>query len=329
MNAALPRTAGAPARPEGWIAGDESGSPFPASVDALLDSVPLLAGRPRTISSLTGGLTNRNFRIVTDNGDYVARLSSPDSALLAIDRAAEHANSRAAAASGVAPEVLDYLPGRGVLVIAWVDGRTLGPSDVRLESNLARLAQTCRMLHAGPRFANDFNMFDVQLRYLRLVRERGFRLPDRYLDFMAKVAMIREAMAVLPEVSVPCHNDLLAENIIDDGTRLWLIDYEYAGNNDPCFELGNLASESTLSDGQLELLVTHYYGRPLASKLARARLWALMSQYGWTLWASIQDGISTLDFDFWSWGMEKYERAVSTFDSPDFARLLVEVQQPG
>ncbi len=101
--------------------------------------------------------------------------------------------------------------------------------------------------------------------------------------------------------------------------------HEYSGQNDACFELGNVWSESNLSLDQLDLLVTHYYGRTRRSRIARARLWGLMSKYGWTLWASIQDGVSAIDFDFWTWGMEKYDRAVAEFDGPGFEHLLDEV----
>ncbi len=127
---------------------------------------------------------------------------------------------------------------------------------------------------------------------------------------------------------MPCNNDLLAANFIDDGDKIWLIDYEYAGNNDACFELGNIWSECHLTDDQLEELVEAYYGRPLRNKVARAQLQGLMSRYGWTLWASIQHASSTLDFDFWGWGMEKYDRAVAVFTSSTFDRLLDEVQRP-
>jgi thiamine kinase-like enzyme len=170
-------------------------------------------------------------------------------------------------------------------------------------------------------------MFRIQQRYLRLVQERGFRLPERYLEFEPQVRRIEEAMAVRDEGTVPCNNDLLAENFIDVGDGFRLIDYEYSGNNDACFELGNVWSESNLSLAQLDELVGHYYGRPLANKVARARLWGLMSKYGWTLWASIQHGVSEIDFDFWSWGMEKYERAVAEFDGPEFERLLEDVRR--
>jgi thiamine kinase-like enzyme len=192
---------------------------------------------------------------------------------------------------------------------------------------LARVAESCRLLHTGPRFRNEFNMFRIQRDYLSIVQERGFRLPPRYLDFMPQVDRLAAALTVRDEGTVPCNNDLLAANFLDDGSRLWLIDYEYSGNNDACFELGNVWSESNLTLEHLEALVDRYYGRHLRHKVARARLLGLMSKYGWTLWASIQDGVSTIDFDFWSWGMEKYDRAVKEFTGLDFERLLVEAQR--
>src|SRR5439155_27017006 len=155
-----------------------------------------------------------------------------------------------------------------------------------------------------------------------VVQERGLRLPDRYAEFEPQVRALEEAMRVRAEGTVPCNNDLLAENFIDVGGEFRLIDYEYSGNNDPCFELGNVWSESNLSLAQLEELIAHYSGRPLRNKVARARLWGLMSKYGWTLWGSIQDGISDIDFDFWSWAMEKYDRAVAEFEGSEFEQLL-------
>ena len=107
---------------------------------------------------------------------------------------------------------------------------------------------------------------------------------------------------------------------------MWLIDYEYSGNNDPCFELGNTWAECRLSAEQLDEFVTAYYGRRLRHKIARARLQGIVGKYGWTLWGCIQNGSSAMDFDFWEWAMERYEGAVAEFKGPDLARLLDDVQ---
>ena len=299
------------------------------AVDAALlqriDAVHALAGRT-DVSDLSGGLTNRNIKVTTPEGVYVARLSSPESALLAIDRVNEHANSRAAAESGAAPRVIAFAPEVSVLVVDFIEASTWDSSDVLLPANAPRLADVCRQLHAGPRFVNDFDMLRLQPQYLALCLERGFRLPDRYLDFGAHVKALTAALGVRPVPTLPCNNDLLAANVLDAGHRLWLIDYEYSGNNDPFFEIGNLWSEAAGTPDDLERLVAAYVGRTSTALTARARLWGLMSKYGWMLWASIQDGASDLDFDFWSWGLEKYDRAVAEFDGPDFGRLLEEVR---
>jgi thiamine kinase-like enzyme len=258
----------------------------------------------------------------------VARFSSAKSALLAIDRAAEYRNAQTAAEVGIGPRVADYSPTDSVLLVEWIEGRTFTESDLDDEPTLARVAAACRQLHSGPRFANDFDMFDVQLSYLQIVREHGFRLPPDYLEFMPQIDRLREVLGTPDADRVPCHNDLLAANIMDDGDRLWLIDYEYSGNNDACFELGNIWSEADLGPDRLDQLVAAYYGRPRPERVARARLFAVLAKYGWTLWASIQSSVSEVDFDFWSWGMDKYARAVAEFRGADFDRWITVVLEP-
>jgi thiamine kinase-like enzyme len=295
------------------------------ALSELLDLVPALRGE-RTVTELAGGLTNTNYKVVTPDGAYVMRVSAKDAGLLAIDRENEYLNSVSAAAAGVGARVVDYVPDRSLLVLEFIEGQTQTAADLRRGDKLAMVAGACRRLHGAAPFRDDFNMFEIQRRYLRLVQERGFRLPDRYLEFEPKVRRMEQAMALRAEPPVPCNNDLLAENFIDTGRgEFRLIDYEYSGMNDACFEIGNVWSESNLSLDQLDELVTRYYGRRVRNRIARARLWGLMSKYGWTLWASIQDGVSDIDFDFWEWGMEKYERAVAEFDGPDFEDLLDEV----
>jgi thiamine kinase-like enzyme len=269
-----------------------------------------------------------NFRVTTETGArFVARFSSATTSLLAIDRAAEYRNSRIAEATGVGPRIVEYLPDDGVRVVEWIDGRTFQDDELDNAAQLERVAQVCRQLHSGGRFVSDFDMFDVQRGYLAIVQESGFRLPEDYLSYEPTVRRIEQVLRASSTGTVPCHNDLLAANIVDDGERVWLIDYELSGNNDACFELGNIWSEAVLSPDRLEHLVTAYFGRPAPVETARARLFGLMSKYGWTLWASIQDAVSDIDFDYWQWGMAKYVRAREEFRSTELEQLISTVQE--
>lgn len=293
-----------------------------AQLNDLLDQFPVLAGKSRRLDDLAGGLTNRNVKITTPGASYVARCSDTSSNMLGIDRDNEYFNSRAAEAAGVGAPVIDYRPDLGVLLIGFVEGTTLCSGDFARPGVIAKVARGCRTLHGGPRFQRDFDMFTLQPSYLKIVQDNGFRLPPDYLTFAGEFDSIRAALADPTRATVPCHNDLLAANFVEDGDQVWLIDYEYSGNNDPCFELGNIWRDNRLTLDQLDELVTSYYGRSTRSQLARARLQGTVSQYGWTLWGCIQNGASALDFDFWEWGMERYENAVAEFRGPEFSRLL-------
>ena len=286
------------------------------------NKIALLKART-SIKELSGGLTNRNFLIETPADKYVARVSSNSSDFLSIDRGSEFINTTIAGKGGVGAEVLDYIPGEGLLLISYISGKTYGAEDVA--ANLPRIATSLRNLHALEPFDHEFNMFNTQSNYLKIVKEQGFRVPDAYVDFEPMVAQIKKAFEVLFEGLVPCNNDLLPGNFIDDGTKIWLIDYEYSGNNDACFEIGNVWAEAFQPIEALEELVTAYYGAHRPDKVARAWLWALMAKYGWTLWASIQDSVSEIEFDFWEWGMSKYDLARSEFTSEYFKKALVAV----
>ena len=282
----------------------------------------LLADRT-SIKELSGGLTNRNFLIETPADKYVARVSSNSSDFLSINRGSEFINTTIAGKGGVGAEVLDYIPGEGLLLISYISGKTYGADDVA--ANLPRIAKSLRNLHALEPFDHEFNMFNTQSNYFKIVKEQGFRVPDGYVDFEPMVAQIKKAFEVLFEGLVPCNNDLLPGNFIDDGTKIWLIDYEYSGNNDACFEIGNVWAEAFLPIEALEELVSAYFGSHRPDKVARAWLWALMAKYGWTLWASIQDSVSEIEFDFWEWGMSKYDLARTEFTSESFKKALVAV----
>ena len=281
----------------------------------LFNGIPLLAERSE-VSELSGGITNRNIMIKTPLGKYVARISSNESSLLSIDRNSEYENSKIAAASKIGAPVYEYHPELGMLVIGFLEGRTYSAADVG--DNLSRIAESCRILHSSPAFTREFNMFNIQLGYREIVMSKGFKIPVDYHEYEGHILQLRKAFTATASKLVPCNNDLLPANFIDDGKQIWLIDYEYSGNNDPCFELGNIWSEANLPYEALVELVDAYYQGHRPEKVARAWLFSILAKYGWTLWASIQDSISEIEFDFWSWGMVKYEDAKSTFSSKKY-----------
>jgi thiamine kinase-like enzyme len=294
-----------------------------------LDRLAILAGRSWHAVDLPGGLTNHNVRVTADDGgpplDVVVRCSSSDAGLLGIDRDSEHANSSRAAEAGVGAPVLEYRPDLAMLVIGYLHGRALVDEDFTDREVMSRAADACRRLHAGPRFVGDFDMFARQAGYLATVRERGFPLPATYDDHADAWTDVRRALEAAPRPMVPCNNDLLAANFIDDGERVWLIDYEYSGNNDACFELGNTTTECNFTAEMTEAWTEAYFEAPTSADLARVRLQALCSQYGWSLWGFIQAATSPIDYDFHGWGMERFEKAEATFRGPELRRLLDEV----
>jgi thiamine kinase-like enzyme len=299
--------------------------PADHELEALLDRIPVLQGLPRSVAELPGGLTNQNLRVTTPERDVVVRRFRGDAALLGIDRDAEHANSVAAAAAGVGAPVVDYRPDLGVLVIGYIDGVTFDNDSFADPSVVRRAGRAIRRLHDGPRFTGEFDMFARQAGYLSIVQDKGFRLFDGYADHDDAFQRVGSALAVRASPTVPCNNDLLAGNFVDDGSQVWLIDYEYSGNNDACFELGNTSTECELDDDQVEGLVAAYFGATTRARLARTRLQALVSAYGWSLWGAIQASASTLDFDFGTWGLERFEKAARGFTSDGFETLLQDV----
>ena len=277
------------------------------------------------IHPLSGGLTNTNYRVEVDGTPYFVRVPGESTDLLAIDRNNEYHNTKAAGEAGVAPKIIHHLPEYNVMVIGFLDGVTMSKDLLNAPGMPTRMAHAIKKLNQGPRFLLDFNMFRLTEYYLSLCSDRGIKVPDGYTERMDTFTRIEQAMNVKPLGTVPCNNDLLAENYIDDGKQLWLIDYEYSGNNDPTFELGNTCQEMQFSDSQIAEVCTAYFGEANPSMIARMKLNMIMSDVGWGLWAAIQANISTIDFDFWGWAIERWGRAVEKMDFDDFEGWLAEV----
>jgi len=287
-------------------------------IDEVVAKIPDWDGKDVSIISLSGGLTNSNFKVEVDGTPYFVRLPGASTDLLAVNRDNEYHNSKAAFIAGVGPKVIYHLPEYDVMVLEFINGKTMSKDSLNEPGQPTRMGEAIKKLHAGPRFLLDFNMFRLTEYYLSLCKERNIKIPDGYLDRTVTVAQIEKAMSVNPLPTVPCNNDLLAENYIDDGNQLWLIDYEYSGNNDPTFELGNTCQEMQFNDDQISEVCAAYFGMASANLIARMKLNMIMSDVGWGLWAAIQARISTIDFDFWGWAIERWGRAVEKVEGREF-----------
>ena len=292
------------------------------SIEEVLERVEAWRHREVAASELSGGLTNTNHLVTVDGERYVVRIPGASTELLAIDRHNERHNAAAAATTGVSPAIVAVLEDLDVMVIEYIDGTTMSGESLRTTEQVRRIASSLRRLHAGPRFRQDFDMFRLTEFYLSVCAERDVPIPDGFRDHLDDVGRIERALAQRRPARVPCHNDLLAENYIDDGEQLWIVDFEYSGNNDPAFELGDTAQECAFDPDLRSVLCEAYFGEATPALLARMELQAVMADVGWTLWAAIQAKISAIDYDFWGWAVERWDRALALFGSEDFGPLL-------
>ena len=293
-------------------------------VDDAVARVSLWKGQDVKISQLSGGLTNANYLVESAGRRYVMRIPGQSTDLLSIDRANEVYNTKAAASTGIGPQVLEHVAGLDVLVLEFIPGATMSAHALQSREMAARMASSFRRLHASPQFLKDFDMFRLIEYYLGMVEQHEVAIPDGYRDWLPVVARIESAVTAGALPRVPCHNDLLCENFIDDGQALRIVDYELSGNNDPCFDLGNTAQEAELDSDLRAALCAGYFGREDARQLARMNLFALMSDVGWTLWGAIQARISAVEFDFTGYYTGRWERALEVMRSPRLAIWLEE-----
>ncbi|MBI2823897.1 MAG: phosphotransferase [Planctomycetia bacterium] len=276
------------------------------TIERILREVPELA-EPHSVTPLGGGITNRNYRVESKGGAFVLRVAGEDTALLGIDRDREHACARAAAAVGVGAEVIAYLPHHAALVTRFVEGRVLSVKDAAASDVLARAVRSLRTYHRGPAVPGEFSAFRTIRDYHRLAVERRVPMSADVPRALAELAAIERALGP-PEALRPCHNDLLPSNLIDDGTGVRIIDWEYAAMGDPFFDLGNFAENHLLSPAQEEELLRLYFGTARLPDRGRLAMMRRVSALREATWGFAQTGISKLDFDFLAYAEQHLRR---------------------
>jgi thiamine kinase-like enzyme len=293
---------------------------------SALRRLPELAGAELTFIPLSGGITNRNFLVTgaADGSKYVIRLAGNDTHLLGISREVEHAATVAAAGVGVGPEVLAFIRPEGYLVTRFIEGRPIPEPEMRTPGRLQAVGETLRRIHDGPAIPGLFVPFRIVEAYRALALSRGVPIPPEYDLAQAIARRIELAFLTAPVELRPCHNDLLNANFIDDGSRVRIVDWEYAGMGDPFFDLGNFSINHELEGDADAGLLRAYAGEVRPPMLARITLMRVVSDFREAMWGVLQQGISTLDVDFVAYAAEHFDRLLTVAGRPAFERALSE-----
>jgi thiamine kinase-like enzyme len=289
-------------------------------VDPLAAAERVWPGRKAHLEELGGGITNRNYKVTVDGEAFVLRVGGKDTELLGIDREVEHAASRAAASVGVGPEVVAFLEPEGWLVTRFVEGRPVPVEEMQTPLGVARAVAAIRPFHDGGAVPGRFDAFRVVEAYRQTAGGHGVTVPDDYSWAKARADEIEAALGERDQR--PCHNDLLNANFIDDGERLRIVDWEYAGMGDPFFDLANFSVNHELDEAGNEELLRAYFGEARSRDLAALRLMRFMSDFREAMWGVVQQGISELDFDFAGYAAQHFARLRKTAEAPEFRRAL-------
>lgn len=277
-----------------------------------------------------GGLTNLVFRVDADGQKPVVVRVPGAGTEDYIDREAELTNAEAAARAGVSPRILYGNPGEGLLVMDCVENIvTMTPENfAKIEGSPARAGIALRQLHqSGEKFAGRFELFAMIDGYLDVLGKKGdVKLPDGYHDVVASAAPVKAALADNPVDLAPCHCDPLCENFLDDGEKMWIVDYEYGGMNDPLWDLGDLSVEGAFDEAMDRRMLEAYFGRaPTPGEMGRVVIYKAMCDLLWTLWGLIQLADGNTAEDFWAYATTRFARCKALMNSPDFEKHVAAV----
>ncbi|NND93119.1 MAG: phosphotransferase family protein [Granulosicoccus sp.] len=271
-----------------------------------------------------GGLTNRVYCVEQPSQESVVVRLAGEGTADYIDRNVELHNAHQAAAAGVSPDVLYANVQEGLMITRLVPGiETMTPAlfAARAES-VERAGRALKQLHAsGVSFRFRFELFAMIEEYLGILQHKTIDLPDGYHDIVNRAEPLKAALAVRPVALTPCHCDPLCENFLDDGQRMWIVDWEYSGMNDPWWDLGDLSVEGSFSDEQdMQLLRAYCSGDPAEHEYNRMVIYKAMCDLLWTLWGLIQHADGNPAEDFWAYAAGRFDRCRSLMNTTGFER---------
>ncbi|WP_214473097.1 phosphotransferase family protein [Mesorhizobium sp. dw_380] len=292
---------------------------------AKLAAIPVLAGYTGPLERL-GGLTNLVFKA----GAFCLRIPGKGTEEY-INRTNEAVAAREAAKAGVSPEVLYADAGTGVMVTRFIAGaETMSPEKFRERpGSPARAGEAFRKLHkSGAVFPFRFELFAMIDDYLKVLSTKDVGLPAGYHDVVREAGSVRSALAVHPLPLVACHCDPLCENFLDTGERMWIVDWEYSGMNDPLWDLGDLSVEGKFDAAQdEEMMRTYFGGEARPAERGRMIIYKAMCDLLWTLWGLIQLANNNPVDDFRAYADGRFARCKALMETPEFSRHLVAIEK--
>lgn len=303
----------------------------PQAVRSELRRVPRFAGSGASDAQIErlAGLTNRNYKVTLGDERFVLRIPGEGTSEY-INRRHEAVAARIAAEAGVNAELLFFDETDGLMLTRFIDGAATMNAERFLDlGSVSRAAKAFRRMHdCGRSFATQFELFQKMDEYLDYLRKKDARIPDGYADVQREAEAVRSALASRPSPLRPCHCDPLAENFLDTGHRVFIIDWEYAGNNDPMWDLGDASVEAGFGPDQDAAMLDAYFdGKPPAAQVGRMVMYKAMCDLLWTLWGVIQVVNQNPVDDFWAYAVNRFERCKALMGQPDFGRHLDAVRR--
>ena len=265
----------------------------------------LWPGRPARVTALSGGITNHNFRVDVEGESFVLRMGGAETELLGIDRRTEREANHRAFEVGIAPHVVGFAEPEGWLVTRFIRGRPISLDEMHAPRTIRRVASALRRFHDAAPIPGAFDSHAVVVDYRREAEAHGVTVPDAYARALERSEGIRAERG--PQSSVPCHNDLLNANFLDDGA-IKIVDWEYAGMGDRFFDLANLSVNNEFGADEDRALMSAYFGKVRDEDLASLRQMKFMSDFREAMWGVLQSGISELDMDFNAYAAKHFER---------------------
>jgi thiamine kinase-like enzyme len=287
------------------------------SINRLMKLIPEWNGKLIRINKINSGITNINFKVIVGKKSFFLSMPSSNSELLNIDYRNKYYNNKICGEINISPKVTHFIESENLLVTEFIKSKHSSLAIFQSSKGIEQLVKNIKLLHNANPFLRNFNML-TQITYYQNILKKDF-LPKELNRYINNIKSLNNKLYLPNHKLVSCHNDLLAENIINKNNQIFIVDFDYSGNNDPCFELGNLSVEMEYDDEQINKLVRSYYGEINENIISRVNLQGVVSDIGWSLWSYVQVKNSTnLNFDYSTHAIYRLERAINKMESKEY-----------